>query len=285
MNMKTLSLIVATAACFCLGACTGGRKAPDAVYALSDVIEVEGRQGVATDGSFYYVSGSTALYKYDMEGNLLLSNATPFRGLGKECNHIGDIDVHDGEIFAGCEYFLDGVGTNIQIAIYDAGTLEYKRSIEWNKESGQVECCGLAVDRDKGQVWMADWVRGEQLYCYDLKTGEYVRGLTLSPAPKLQQGIYCLDGRILISCDDGDADAGENDNIYSADLESGEVELFRNMDDFILTGEIEGLSVNPLNGDLIVLSNRGARIILGMPKGFYEGYDREVHDLYIYKRR
>ena len=91
MNMKTLSLIVATAACFCLGACTGGTKAPDAVYTLSDVIEVEGRQGVATDGSFYYVSGSTALYKYDMEGNLLLSNATPFLGLGKECNHIGDI--------------------------------------------------------------------------------------------------------------------------------------------------------------------------------------------------
>lgn len=73
-------------------------------------------------------------------------------------------------------------------------------------------------------------------------------------------------------------------NIYSVDLETGEVSLFRTMDDFILTGEIEGLTVNPLNGNLVVLSNRGARIVLGMPKGFYEGYDREIHNLYLYTK-
>jgi outer membrane protein assembly factor BamB len=131
---------------------------------------------------------------------------------------------------------------------------------------------------------MADWVQGEQLYCYDLQTGGYVRSLTLSPAPSLQQGIFCQDGCMLVSCDDGDADAGSFDNIYSVDLETGEVSLFRTMDDFILTGEIEGLTVNPLNGNLVVLSNRGARIVLGMPKGFYEGYDREIHNLYLYTK-
>lgn len=282
--MKAIRIIAAAAfLCSCIS-CMDTKKGKDAEYVLKDVLEVAGRQGVATDGSFYYVSGSTSLYKYDMEGNLLLSNETPFLGLEKECNHIGDIDVHQGEIFAGCEYFLDGEGMNIQVAIYDAATLGYKRSIEWNKESGQVECCGLAVDRDKGQVWMADWVQGEQLYCYDLQTGGYVRSLTLSPAPSLQQGIFCQDGCMLVSCDDGDADAGSFDNIYSVDLETGEVSLFRTMDDFILTGEIEGLTVNPLNGNLVVLSNRGARIVLGMPKGFYEGYDREIHNLYIYSK-
>ena len=40
--------------------------------------------------------------------------------------------------------------------------------------------------------------------------------------------------------------------------------------------------MNPKNGNLIVMSNRGARIILGMPKGFYPGYDREIHNIYIY---
>lgn len=280
--MKTIQ-IIAAAALLCCTAC-GRDKTADTGYTLKDVLEVAGRQGVATDGSFYYVSGSTALYKYDLEGNLILSNETPFLNLEKECNHIGDIDTYQGEIFAGCELFVDGEGTNIQVAVYDASNLEYKRSIQWNEQSGQVECCGLAVDRDKGQVWMADWVQGERIYCYDLGTGEYVRSLSLSPAPSLQQGIFCLGGKILISCDDGDADSGTCDNIYSADLESGEVTLFRKMDDFILTGEIEGLTVNPSNGDLVVLSNRGARIILGMPKGFYEGYDREIHNLYIYSK-
>ena len=233
----------------------------DSDFKLDHVLEVEGRQGVATDGDFYYVSGSTALYKYDMEGNLVARNEAPFKDLQLECNHIGDIDEYDGEIFAGCEY---------------------KRSIPWVPESGQVECCGLTVDRDRKEVWMADWVQGSELYCYDLKTGKYLRNLTLSPAPRLQQGIYCVDGQMLVSCDDGDAEKDEPDNLYKVDLETGEVTLFRTMDDFILTGEIEGLTMNPKNGNLIVMSNRGARIILGMPKGFYPGYDREIHNIYIY---
>ena len=32
-----------------------------------------------------------------------------------------------------------------------------------------------------------------------------------------------------------------------------------------------------------VLLNRGARIVLGMPKGFYPGYDREISEVYRYK--
>lgn len=267
----------------CCVSCGRAVSVLDCDFKLDHVLEVEGRQGVATDGDFYYISGSTALYKYDMEGNLVAKNEAPFKDLQLECNHIGDIDEYDGELFAGCEYFLDGVGKNIQTAIYDAKTLEYKRSIPWVPESGQVECCGLAVDRDRKEVWMADWVQGSELYCYDLKTGKYLRNLALSPAPRLQQGIYCVDGQMLVSCDDGDAEKGEPDNLYKVDLKTGEVTLFRTMDDFILTGEIEGLTMNPKNGNLIVMSNRGARIILGMPKGFYPGYDHEIHNIYIYK--
>lgn len=274
-------LIIGVMAFLCVS-CGRAVSVLDSDFKLDHVLEVEGRQGVATDGDFYYISGSTALYKYDMEGNLVARNEAPFKDLQLECNHIGDIDEYDGEIFAGCEYFLDGVGKNIQTAIYDAKTLEYKRSIPWVPESGQVECCGLTVDRDRKEVWMADWVQGSELYCYDLKTGMYLRNLTLSPAPRLQQGIYCVDGQMLVSCDDGDAEKDEPDNLYKVDLETGEVTLFRTMDDFILTGEIEGLTMNPKNGNLIVMSNRGARIILGMPKGFYPGYDREIHNIYIY---
>ena len=56
------------------------------------------------------------------------------------------------------------------------------------------------------------------------------------------------------------------------------------MIDFVRAGEIEGLSIDPVCGELIVLSNRGARIILGMPRGFYEGYDHEIHELFVYGR-
>ena len=56
------------------------------------------------------------------------------------------------------------------------------------------------------------------------------------------------------------------------------------MTDFRRTGEIEGLTYDPGKKELTVLANRGARIILGMPRGFYEGYDREIHELYVYSK-
>lgn len=280
--------------CILLAAC--GKDGNSTVPSLKEVIEVAGRQGVACDGEYYYVSGSTALYKYSLNGELLLSNEDPFTDItagSPAPNHIGDIDVFRGEIYAGCEYFMDGVGQNIQTAVYDAATLRYKRSITWEPSSGQVECCGLAVDRKRNLVWMADWVNGSHLYCYDNVSGDYLGKVALSPAPGLQQGIFCQDdGSILISSDDGDAEKDEADHLYrcfpyrddSSLKETAEVETYMTMDSFRRAGEIEGLCVNPVSGELIVLSNRGARIILGMPKGFYEGYDREIHELYVFER-
>lgn len=265
-----------------------GAQSLGSEYRLSRVIPVEGRQGIAVDSAYYYVSGSTALYKYDKQGQLVARNDRPFEGLPLPANHIGDIDVWNGELFAGIETFEDGRGEHIQAAVYDAGTLQWKRSIDWEPSSGQVEVCGLAVDRDSGMVWMADWVDGRYLYGYDLATGRYVRKVHLRPVPQGQQGIFMVGSRMLISADDGDADLDEPDNLYVADLGGGRsyaaVERFRTMDDFRRAGEIEGLAIDPATGELLVLANRGSRIVLGMVRGFYPGYDRELHELYVYER-
>lgn len=190
-------------------------------YRLKRIVPVEGRQGIAADSNYYYVSGSTALYKYDKQGRLVAENEHPFEGLPLEANHLGDIDVWNGELYAGIETFEDGKGENIQVAVYDADNLKWKRSIDWDPESGQVEVSGLAVDRDNDMVWMSDWVDGRYLYGYDLKTGKYVRKVHLRPVPQWQQGIFMVDGRMLISADDGDADLDEPDTIYIADMRDG----------------------------------------------------------------
>ena len=49
-------------------------------YRLSRVFPVEGRQGIAADSNYYYVSGSTVLYKYDKQGRLVARNGQPFEG-------------------------------------------------------------------------------------------------------------------------------------------------------------------------------------------------------------
>lgn len=258
-------------------------------YRLKSIISVAGRQGVAVDENYYYISSSKALYKYSKNGELLQKNENPFVNLEKEANHFGDIDVFNGEIFTGIEIFDFGVSKNIQVAVYDANTLEYKYSIPWNAESGQVEVSGITVDRDTNMVWMSDWTKGKYLYRYDLKTKKYDGKLHLRPDPQYVQGVFAINGKILITADDGDADFDETDNIYIIDAKDYSqtatyVKLFREMKDFLRAGEIEGLAIDPTNSNLLVLSNRGTRIDRGMPVGFYPGYDKELHELYIYEK-
>ena len=52
------------------------------------------------------------------------------------------------------------------------------------------------------------------------------------------------------------------------------------MNDFKREVEIEGLSIDSVNDDLVVLNNRGTQIVLGMSKDPItdEGYDKEIHE-------
>lgn len=271
-------------------------------YRLKKVIPVAGRQGIAIDENYYYVSCSKVLYKYDKQGNLIMKNDKPFEGLKLESNHFGDIDIWNGELYCGIEYFMDGRGKNIQIAVYDAATLKFKRSLSWEPASGQVEASGLAVDRLRNMVWISDWVDSRYVYCYSLETGKYYTKMQCRPMPYWCQGIFIVDNTMLFTADDGESTFHIADCIYKADLSDvpytgikdgeaagampGKLELFREMTDFRRAGEIEGLSIDPVNDDLVVLNNRGVQIILGMPKGPFkdEGYTEEIHELYVYEK-
>lgn len=295
-------------------------------YVLERVISVPGRQGIAADSSFYYISDTHALYKLDKQGNIIAENKAPFQH-PEIANHFGDIDVHNGEIFCGIEKFEYGRGYNIAISIYDANTLQWKRDLPWSPESGQVEVSGIAVDKKRGKVWMSDWVDSRYVYCYDLATGRYHTKMQCAPTPYWCQGIAIADGKMIFSADDGEADYNLPDNLYITDLpdfpyrgltegeevvkdtpfsvklspdgtpvmrkgliangaEKGRLRHFREMSDFRRAGEIEGVAIDPTNGNLLVLSNRGTKIVLGMSQGPIkdEGYDRELHELYIYRQ-
>lgn len=262
---------------------------PKYTYELKDVMKVDGRQGVACDGKYIYVSCSKVLYKYDMDGKLVLKNDKPFEtGYTKAVNHLGDIDVYNGEIYCGVENFMDGVGKDIQVSVYDANTLKFKRAFPFNEASGQLETSGITVDPVKGTVWMCSWVgeeSGRYLYEYDLD-GNYLRKVHLQPVPQWVQGVFYYDGSLFLTADDGTADDNEPDHLYRVDISSASyapVILEKTFTETIKQGEIEGLCVDPSTGDLLVHQNRGARIVLGMTKGMYPGYKSEVHEIYRYK--
>ena len=288
-----LFLILALSLCandvFAKGSPKPAELLPNYEYTLLGSFEVKGRQGITTDGEYYYVSGSKALYKYDKTGKLLLSNENPFEGYAIASNHIGDIDVFNGELFVSAENFMDGVGKDIQIAIHDAATLKLKRTFKFEPSSGQEEVSGITVDTDKRTVWMCSWVgeeSGRYLYEYSLDTGAYLRKIHLQPVPQWVQGVFYYKGALYLTADDGTADLEEPDHLYRVnvtDKSYASVVLEKTFTQVKKQGEIEGLAVDPTTQEMLVLFNRGARIVLGMGKGLYPGYTKEISEVYRYK--
>ena len=138
---------------------------------------------------------------------------------------------------------------------------------------------------------MCSWIDDDSiayLYMYDLDDGAYKGKLRMDPVPKWIQGVAYFDGRLYVTCDDGDADEDAPDHMYrialSDDHTSGSVVLEKTFDDVTRQGEIEGLSFDRSRGQFLLLYNHGARIVLGMPKGFYEGYTEEIHEVFVYTR-
>ena len=256
-------------------------------YSLDSVQKVNGRQGIATEGEYYWVSGSTTLTKYDKNWNVIKENKDPFKKYELEVNHIGDIDIYNNELYLGVEYFVDGVGKNIQVAVYDGDTLELKRVFKFNSETGQLECSGIAVDPDHGYVYMVSWIDDESsnyIYKYDLNSEKYLGKVKMDNPPKWIQGVAYNNNYLYVTTDDGDADKEEPDNMYKIAIKNniGKVTPEKTFNDVIKQGEIEGLNFDKNSDKFLLLYNRGARIVLGMPKGFYDGYTEEIHEVFIY---
>jgi len=58
--------------------------------------------------------------------------------------------------------------------------------------------------------------------------------------------------------------------------------LERMLDDVRLQGEIEGIAFDREKKQMLISYNRSLQIVLGMVRGFYEGYDREISEIYVY---
>ena len=294
MRIKMLSIMVPSILLILgMSACGSKPKTDTTIhtykYTLDSSHEVDGRQGIAWESGLYYVSGSTSISVYDSNWNLIRTETEPFGKFDAEVNHIGDIDVYNGEIYAGVEYFMDGVASNIQMAVYDAETLELVRTYMFDPKSGQTEVSGIAVDPDHKSMWMCSWAEDESgsfLYRYDLESGEYLGKACMKEAPKLIQGIAYYDGCIYITADDGDADKDAPDHVYKCKVDTEAEELTvvteKTLDDVTRQGEIEGISFDKEKKQMLISYNRGAIIVKGMPKGFYEGYDSEIHEVFLF---
>ncbi|QHA89455.1 YncE family protein [Serratia rhizosphaerae] len=258
-------------------------------YVLKKTFTVNGRQGITTDGDYYFVSGTKSIEKYDKEGNMVLANDKPFSSQGGGLNHFGDLSSSGGLLYLGAELFEDGKARNLNISVYDADSLKFIKNIPLDAASAQNEISAVSVDKDSKTFWASSWGDDESsgyVYQYSMDDGHFIQRLKLLPKLKFIQGIDYVDGNLFITTDDGLADKKESDSLYKVNIkqalsQSGEnSELQYKFTDFADFGEIEG--VNVLNGELLVLNNRGMQIEKGIPKNPYPGYKKEISEIYIY---
>jgi hypothetical protein len=136
---------------------------------------------------------------------------------------------------------------------------------------------------------MVSWVgeeSGRHIYGYSLTTERYLRKIHLQPVPQWIQGCHYWKGQLFVTADDGTADDDEPDNLYRVDVTDrtyAHVVREKVFTEVKRQGEIEAGGVDVKTGEFLVLFNRGSRIVLGMVKGFYPGYDREISEVYRFK--
>ena len=145
-------------------------------------------QGVAWDGTYYYVSGTNKLTKYTAAWVLVATNTNPLGAVGFGTNHVGDIEVVNGVVYAPVESYTSiSVFSSQRIARFSAETLSYIDSVSVSAQGHEVS--SIAYCPTDGYLYVSSYADGSKLWRYNLSTLSYVSSLSLSSTISQVQGV------------------------------------------------------------------------------------------------
>lgn len=207
-------------------------------------------QGIATDGEYYYTSGSitalnlTALAKFtfdDMEPVDVNVNPLPEKCKDRGNNHIGGIGYYNGKIYASVE---GGDECYACIVVFDCETLEPTGEIyDLPNELYDDGVPWCAVDTETGYLYASKWVDIETIHVYDTNNSmKHVRDIELNGIEKIHriQGGEFYKGKLYLSEDV--EDNGDIKNILGVNVKTGKVTLAAERDVGSDNIEAEGLT-------------------------------------------
>jgi hypothetical protein len=218
------------------------------VYTAEVVSETEvdpaWRQGVArTDGGWVF-SFNDGLFVTDetFTKTSELMPAIPEEWKAKGFDHLGDIDVVDGVLYAPLEQ-PDYDQARQAMLLYDAATLTYQRGVDVVQHHN----AWVSVDPDSGIAYSMDEFGDDAVLRYDTRDDWRVLDpLPMSTKVERVQGGDVHDGAVWLSTDDAD------NGVYRVDLATGEVQALGSIGR--IDGEGEGIDATPLPAaDLHVL--------------------------------
>ena len=211
-------------------------------YALVDAF-VTG-QGLDEEGDYFYSSGSLAGIKLcclgiidKATGEIVKENldALPQEFKNLEYDHIGDISVQNGIVYAPVENKPE---TDPLVLLYDAETLEYTGTyyaVDWEYLKDGIPWCAT----DDNYLYASQFNDAERIVVYNIDDMSFSHTVELSETLSRIQAGDVVDGVLYLNCDPHDA----NKTVYAVDLATGEVTL---LCDRATTGydtETEGLCV------------------------------------------
>ncbi len=190
-------------------------------------------QGVATDGTRIFFSGTDGLERTNTSYVRETANlrAIPMWLETMGSNHIGDIDLWNGVLYAPVE---DGRAyNNPQILLFDPETLAPGMAFPVPHALQTEGVPWVAINGPAAELYLAEWNPTAQLNIFSLSTVTYLRSVGLRPAVGRIQGAKMFDGALYMSSDEA-AKA-----IYKVNVETGTViHLF----DLPITSENEGIA-------------------------------------------
>ncbi|MGH7894636.1 MAG: hypothetical protein ACREQL_08200, partial [Candidatus Binatia bacterium] len=204
-----------------VGAAAPAATAPAAAPAVARMTseqEVSGayRQGVARVPDGWIFSTNLALYRTDDALREIVKNeqAIPPEWAAQGFNHIGDIDVVEGVVYAPIEQPDYDKGTQAMFR-YDAATLRFLDGVEVKQHENSY----VSVDPATLTAYTLDRFGGDAQLRYDVKAGwKLLAPLPMSRFVDKVQGADVADGAIWLAADD------DHDGLYRVILATGQTD-------------------------------------------------------------
>lgn len=201
-------------------------------------------QGLDETDEYLYSSGSIASAKLcclaviDRESGEILKqsiDALPSEFKNNDYDHIGDISVQNGIIYAPVE---DKAEKYPLVLIYDAETLEYTGTyyeLDATYLSDGIPWCAT----DENYLYTSEFNNPERIVVYNINDMSLSHTVELSqPLARVQAGD-ALDGKLYLNCDPKEG----NKTVYEVDLATGETTLLCDRNTTGFETETEGLCV------------------------------------------
>ncbi|MCU1430179.1 MAG: Glycerophosphoryl diester phosphodiesterase [Actinomycetia bacterium] len=211
------------------------------------VVDPVYRQGLARRDGGWAFSFNDGLFLTDdaLHQTKKLVPAIPAEWKARGFDHIGDIDVADGVLYAPLEQPNYKLGHQAML-MYDATTLAYRAGVE----VPQHEASFVTVD-PSGIAYSMDHFGGAALLRYDVANGwRPLAPLEMSRSIARVQGADVYHGAVWLSTDDA------HEGVYRVDLRRGRQGQVQSLGSIgHVDGEGEGIDATPTaNADLRVLS-------------------------------